>query len=618
MPRPPAIQRAIDLWRLGERLPAAVRWMPPESFLPHPDLAYDPDFRAARSAQSPRRAPVAAAELAALRAFGSPPGLSAEAALALLRRARHTRHEVEVAEAVLLAPGPLPEAIRIEAAYLFAANQMPEHALRLLDRPEAGLDGEAPAHAAAGAIAADLQRLAMLDAFPSRRPVLAPLPPPLPVDAAPPGPPPVPEIDVARLLRFGLPGGPSPEEALSALRRARGTGQGVRALRHVLAARRYGPLPEAVRAAGAELLTELGYHDRAFALLADQPVALPPEAPEPGIDVDTPLRESDAARRAAEAERVLAVDAARLGVPERHARFQAVARAAQLTAEAFQALGGRPKRDAARDVAWALEEAGETGRAAEIAVLGGDLAEAGRLGVPPRRAPGAEAGAVLAEMDALDRRGQRLAAVGVGRAFLAGHADAEVAAAARGLLARLCRGPRLTLALDGEEVALLLGDVVTVGRVEASLTIPSPLVSRAHVRLFRRDGVALVEDLGSHNGTWLAGARLAAPLPIGAGVALALGGQIPCSLVPAPGALAGAIAVTVAGERWIAPLGPLDLGVARLATETREAELVVTLRLAPGGAAWLEEAPVASAIELSPGDRLRLGGAAPREIRVVG
>jgi ABC-type multidrug transport system ATPase subunit len=52
-------------------------------------------------------------------------------------------------------------------------------------------------------------------------------------------------------------------------------------------------------------------------------------------------------------------------------------------------------------------------------------------------------------------------------------------------------------------------DVVTIGRSEASnLHLDSPIVSKAHARLLRQDGVLTIEDLGSSNGTYLGGVRV--------------------------------------------------------------------------------------------------------------
>ena len=318
-----------------------------------------------------------------------------------------------------------------------------------------------------------------------------------------------------RLSWIGQSVGPSEEEAIATLEAARGTSYAKRAVKNALASRAHGPLPEPVLARCADMLAELGDREEAVALLEAPPP--PPPAPvPPGIDVDTPLREAEAAARADAAERVMAEDAGRLGVPERHARFRAVARAAALTVDAFRALGGREKRDALHDAGWALEGAGERGLAAEVYALGADHAEAARVGVPEKAPPSAGAPAAISAMaaiDALDRRGLRIAALEAARAHLAEHPDADVAAFARGVLARLVRGPVVTLAIDRREQRVALGEVVTIGRAGATITVASPLASRQHLRVYRREGVAVVEDPGSHNGTWLAGARLSAPSP---------------------------------------------------------------------------------------------------------
>src|SRR5262249_29155309 len=151
------------------------------------------------------------------------------------------------------------------------------------------------------------------------------------------------DFAIRRLAWMGNTVGPSADEVVATLQEARGTKVARRAVETALSARARGPLPEPVLSACADILAELGEREEARALLEAPP---PPPPEPPGIDVDTPLRESDAAARAAEAERVLVEDAERLGVRERHGRFQAVARAAALTVEAFRALGGRGKRDA--------------------------------------------------------------------------------------------------------------------------------------------------------------------------------------------------------------------------------------------------------------------------------
>lgn len=96
-----------------------------------------------------------------------------------------------------------------------------------------------------------------------------------------------------------------------------------------------------------------------------------------------------------------------------------------------------------------------------------------------------------------------------------------------------------------------------LGRADATITLASPLLSRRHLRLFRRAGAAFIEDLHSHNGTWLAGARISAPIPVGNSVDLLLGKEIACSIGFIGAGSSGGLSLDVAGERWLVPLGPL-------------------------------------------------------------
>ncbi|OYW05963.1 MAG: hypothetical protein B7X11_01450, partial [Acidobacteria bacterium 37-65-4] len=67
---------------------------------------------------------------------------------------------------------------------------------------------------------------------------------------------------------------------------------------------------------------------------------------------------------------------------------------------------------------------------------------------------------------------------------------------------------------------------VIVGRSsEADLMIPDRMLSRRHARLFFDCGDWQVEDLGSHNGTFLNGARVQGVARLKAGDVLALGGS---------------------------------------------------------------------------------------------
>src|SRR5688572_12060189 len=56
---------------------------------------------------------------------------------------------------------------------------------------------------------------------------------------------------------------------------------------------------------------------------------------------------------------------------------------------------------------------------------------------------------------------------------------------------------------------------VLIGRGEdVQLRLADPMASRRHARILCEAGAIVVSDLGSHNGTWVNGERLAAPRPL--------------------------------------------------------------------------------------------------------
>ena len=73
-----------------------------------------------------------------------------------------------------------------------------------------------------------------------------------------------------------------------------------------------------------------------------------------------------------------------------------------------------------------------------------------------------------------------------------------------------------------------LADDVTIGRAaQCSVCVPSDTyLSQVHARVFRHDGQAYLEDLGSTNGTWLNGERIVAVAPVDAGDRVQVGGTV--------------------------------------------------------------------------------------------
>lgn len=83
------------------------------------------------------------------------------------------------------------------------------------------------------------------------------------------------------------------------------------------------------------------------------------------------------------------------------------------------------------------------------------------------------------------------------------------------------RGPGLN------QMFRLSGNVVSLGRDESNdITIDDPEVSRYHLRFLWRDGIYVVEDLGSTNGTVIQNQRIQHETRLLAGTAIRLGDSI--------------------------------------------------------------------------------------------
>ncbi len=163
-----------------------------------------------------------------------------------------------------------------------------------------------------------------------------------------------------------------------------------------------------------------------------------------------------------------------------------------------------------------------------------------------------------AEIDRLIANGRRREALARAEAIATSSpTDGATVERARSLRARRACGPRVAIELRGQKLLLLLGDEVVIGRSEGAITIPSHAVSRRHLVLGRAGDAIEVRDLGSRNGTELRGMRIAGAIPVAmsAGLEVKLGGEVPLR-VSASEEIPGAVAIDVAGSRYLAPLRP--------------------------------------------------------------
>lgn len=111
---------------------------------------------------------------------------------------------------------------------------------------------------------------------------------------------------------------------------------------------------------------------------------------------------------------------------------------------------------------------------------------------------------------------------------LRGHGYAFVGETALGVAGapRSPRGVSLRLVTDEREVALREGENLLGREADAVLWIDAPTVSRRHARIVVTGESAVLEDLGSKNGTRLRGARLTEPVALSDGDEIWLG-QVP-------------------------------------------------------------------------------------------
>ena len=90
----------------------------------------------------------------------------------------------------------------------------------------------------------------------------------------------------------------------------------------------------------------------------------------------------------------------------------------------------------------------------------------------------------------------------------------------------MVRGAKLLVtegALSGTVIPLGSADI-TIGRAaDSTVVVDDDYASSRHTRVFNVDGVWMVEDLGSTNGTWIDRTRITSPTALPAGVALRVG-----------------------------------------------------------------------------------------------
>jgi DNA-binding winged helix-turn-helix (wHTH) protein len=85
------------------------------------------------------------------------------------------------------------------------------------------------------------------------------------------------------------------------------------------------------------------------------------------------------------------------------------------------------------------------------------------------------------------------------------------------------RSTRFHLLVSGNDVPLAGGEHIIGRDQDATVVVPDSAVSRRHARIMVREDSALLEDLGSKNGTFLNGTRLAEPTTLRPGDVITVG-----------------------------------------------------------------------------------------------
>ncbi|WP_211365406.1 FHA domain-containing protein [Polyangium fumosum] len=337
-------------------------------------------------------------------------------------------------------------------------------------------------------------------------------------------------------------------------------------------------------------------------------------------------------------QRIAFCDVAARTAKSEEIQKRALGRKALLTLDVIRARGGASLKSELGRVARELEGAGQLERAAELYAELGDaeaeirvLTEMGAIEKLEERlkASHAESRKVREVTDVrrrvadLDRTAERRAALDVARAALAERDDDVVADAARAIRARLATGPLVDLEIGGKRFHAALGEEVTIGRGEATILVGARAVSRTHLRIRREGNAIFVEDLDTRNGTMLAGARIQGVIPVGEGIRLELGGEVPCGIERPTASLErelvpDGVVVTIAGTRFLAPLGPLVVGALHVDRVAHGDNGFVVLRT-PSGAPRpiLGEFELAAEVELCVGDEIRARRGGPVVLRVA-
>jgi hypothetical protein len=336
-------------------------------------------------------------------------------------------------------------------------------------------------------------------------------------------------------------------------------------------------------------------------------------------------------------QRIAFCDMAARTAKDEALRKTARGRKALISYDIVRSRPGPSMRSELARIARELEEAGLVERAAEAYALAGDaedevrmLTEMGAIEQLEERlkASNTESRKARAVVDArrrvsdFDRMAERRAALETARTALSEEDDETIRDAVRAIRTRLLTSSAVHFDIQGQLVHCALGHEVTVGRGDATIVVGMRAISRVHIAI-RRDGTEIfARDLDTRNGTMLAGARIDGSIPVGSGIRLELGGEVPCTIEPTSSfehdLAPDGVIVNIANTRWIVPLGELVIRDWRVDRVTHGSDVFIVLRTPAGSPRpFLGDLELAAEVELCQGDEIRALRGGPVAFRVA-
>lgn len=188
-----------------------------------------------------------------------------------------------------------------------------------------------------------------------------------------------------------------------------------------------------------------------------------------------------------------------------------------------------------RDAADAWELLGRREDLARCLELGGEVERLERVLTEQNRsdAQGDRVRRLLSEHDLALMLGQRGAArQALREASALAPSDTGIATSLRRLEERAVRGGTLRLSLGARTLRVVGKLPVVLGRAEADVALRGGSVSRRHAEVARVGGAFVLRDLGSRNGTLIAGVVLSREMPIVGPLEVGLGDDVAVKLTP--------------------------------------------------------------------------------------